>query len=128
MASNPDIEIITGTKLKYLSEKQNDYGTDHMFQLLRESPLKRISWIRRYEKLFWEHHGKYYLEINAVQIKELLVETCFKQDNPYIVELTFSKYDFQKGGEQITGYSFSEVIKNLLTFYISTEWDYQNQL
>ena len=40
MASNPDIKIITGIKLKYLSEKQNDYGTNHMFQLLDESPLK----------------------------------------------------------------------------------------
>ena len=27
-------------KLKYLSEKQNDYGCNHMFQLLDESPLK----------------------------------------------------------------------------------------
>ena len=40
MASNPDIKIITGIKLKYLSEKQNDYGTNHVFQLLGESPLK----------------------------------------------------------------------------------------
>ena len=40
MASNPDIKVITGTKLKYLSEKQNDYGTNHMFQVLGESTLK----------------------------------------------------------------------------------------
>ena len=25
------------------------------------------------------------------------------------MDLTFSKYDFQKGGEQITGYSISEI-------------------
>ena len=40
MASNPDIMVINGIKLKYLSEKQNDYGCNHMFQLLDESPLK----------------------------------------------------------------------------------------
>ena len=27
------------------------------------------------------------------------------------MDLTFSKYDFQKGGEQITGYSISEIHK-----------------
>ena len=40
MASNPDIKIITGIKLKYLSEKMNEYGCNLMFQLLGESPLK----------------------------------------------------------------------------------------
>ena len=35
------------------------------------------------------------------------------------MDLTFSKYDFQKGGEQITGYSISEMNKtiNLLQIY-----------
>ena len=31
MASNTDIKIITGTQLKYLSEKINEYGINHMF-------------------------------------------------------------------------------------------------
>ena len=31
---------ITGIKLKYLAEKKNDYGTNHFFQVLDESPLK----------------------------------------------------------------------------------------
>ena len=35
----------------------------------------------------------------------------FKQDVPYIMDLTFSKYDFEKKGEQITGYSISEINK-----------------
>ena len=42
MASNPDIKVITGIQLKYLSEKQNDYGTNHMFQVLDESTLKEL--------------------------------------------------------------------------------------
>ena len=28
------------------------------------------------------------------------------------MDLTFSKYDFQKGGEHITGYSISEINEN----------------
>ena len=49
------------------------------------------------------------MKMNAVRLKELPVETCFEQDNPYIMDLTFSKYDFQKDGEQITGYSVAEI-------------------
>ena len=43
------------------------------------------------------------------------------------MDLTFSKYDFQKNGEQITGYSISEINKIYLSI-IYTEWDYQNQV
>ena len=42
MASNTDIKIITGIKLKYLSEKINEYGTNHMFQVLGETPLQEL--------------------------------------------------------------------------------------
>ena len=42
MASNSDIKVITGIKLTYLSEKINEYGTNHMFQLLDESPFKEL--------------------------------------------------------------------------------------
>ena len=42
MADNKDIMAITGIKLKYLSEKQNEYGTNHFFAVLDESPLKEL--------------------------------------------------------------------------------------
>ena len=42
MASNSDIKVITGIKLKNRSEKINEYGTNHMFQLLDEPPLKEL--------------------------------------------------------------------------------------
>ena len=42
MANNTDIKIITGSKLQYLSEKMNEYGTNHMFQVLDETPLKEL--------------------------------------------------------------------------------------
>ena len=43
------------------------------------------------------------------------------------MDLTFSKYDIEKNGEQITGYSIAEINKDLLNL-IYREWDYQNQL
>ena len=79
----------------------------------------------------WEYNNKFYLEINAVKVKEAQVEHGFKKGVPYIMDLTFSKYDFQKGGEQITGCSISEIDKQyliLIYIYIYTEWDYHNQL
>ena len=52
MASNPDIKVVTGTKLKSLSEKQNEYGSNHMFQLLGESPLKEFIELEDMKNLF----------------------------------------------------------------------------
>ena len=66
----------------------------------------------------WEYNGKCYLKTNAVKLKEAQVENTFFKNHPYIMELSFSKYDFQKGGEQITGYSTSEISNNLLSYYI----------
>ena len=86
MASNPDIKVITGIELKYLSEKQNDYGTNHMFQVLDETLLKDIIELEDMEKPIWEYSGKYYLKINAVKVKGLPVEAVFKRDNPYIID------------------------------------------
>ena len=69
----------------------------------------------------WEYNNKFYLKINAVRIKvvadmlrkdALHIETGFKTDLPYIMDLTFTKYDFEKkGGEQIKVYSLSEINK-----------------
>ena len=64
MASNPDIKISTGIKMKYLSEKQNDYGTNHMFQVLDESHLKELFESEDMKKKpIWKYNGKYYLKI-----------------------------------------------------------------
>ena len=44
--SKMDIETgitIPSIKLKYLSKKQNEYGTNHMFQLLDERQFKQIN-------------------------------------------------------------------------------------
>ena len=63
------------------------------------------------------------MEINAVKLKEVQVENAFKKGHPYIMDLTFSKYDFEKKGEQITGYSISEInkINHSVIIYIYIE-------
>ena len=61
--------------------------------------------------VIWEYSDKFYLGINAVRVKEAQVENGFKKDVPYIMDLSFSKYDCQKGGEQIIGYSIFGINK-----------------
>ena len=66
----------------------------------------------------WDYNDKFHLKINDIKIKGLPCEIEFKKDVPYIMHLTSSKYDFQKNGEQITGYSISEINKDLFGYYI----------
>ena len=60
----------------------------------------------------WEYNNQLYMNITAVKVKEAQVENCFKKDVPYIMDLMFTKYDFQKNGEHINGCSISEINKN----------------
>ena len=75
----------------------------------------------------WDYSDKFYLKINDIRIKELPDEHTFQKDMPYIMDITFRKYDFEKNGEQITGYSISEINKFIKLLYIE-KWDCQNQL
>ena len=52
MASNPGIKMMTGIKLKYLSEKINEFGSNHMFQVLDGSPLKELSELENMKNLY----------------------------------------------------------------------------
>ena len=58
------------------------------------------------------------MRINAVKFEEVQFENACNNDHPYIMDLSLSKYDFQKGGEQNTGYSISEINKNSLRYFI----------
>ena len=51
----------------------------------------------------------YILKANDLKIRELPGKIGCWKDVPYIMDLTFSKYDFEKNGEQITGYSISGI-------------------
>ena len=112
MAGNKDIMVITGVKVKYLSLKENEYCHNHVFNVLDITPLQDLIELKKSLKMhIWDYDGKFYLKTNDVRIRELPGEIEFKKDNPYIVDLTFSKYDFGEKGGQITGYSFSEMNK-----------------
>ena len=110
MADNKDIMIITGTEMKYLSLKENEYGHNHFFNLVDITPLQYlIEWRKSLKMHIWDYTYKFYFKINDIKIRELPGEIDFKK-MPYIMDLTFSKYDFDKKGGQITGYRISELI------------------
>ena len=118
---------ITGIKVKYLSEKKNDYGTNHFFELLDEKPLKELIEIKEKDKdmiiPIWEYNEKYYLKFNDKRLDEYSVnkynqdqtngieQIIFKKDNPYIMDLIFKEYNFKKKNETIKGYTISEINK-----------------
>ena len=111
MADN-NVMVITGIKMKYLSLKENEYGHNHFFNVLDITPLQQLIELRKSLKMpIWDYNDKIYLKINDIKIKELPNEHVFQKDVPYIFDITFSKYDFQKNGEQITGWSISEINK-----------------
>ena len=111
MADN-NVMVITGIKMKYLSLKENEYGHNHFFNVLDITPLQNLIELRKTLRMpIWDYNSKFYLKINDVKIKELPDDYTFQKDVPYIMDITFSKYDFQKNGEQITGYSISEINK-----------------
>ena len=115
MAGNKDIMVITGIKMKYLSLKENEHGHNHFFNVIDNTPLQNLIELKKSLKMqIWDYNDKLYLEINDVKIRELPGEIEFKKDVPYIMDLTFSKYDFQKTGEQTTGCCISEIDKSLL--------------
>ena len=110
--ANTDVMVITGIKMKYLSLKENEYGHNHFFNVLDITPLQPLIELRKTLKMpLWDYNDKFYLKINDIKIKELPNEHTFQKDVPYIFDITFSKYDFQKNGEQITGWSISEINK-----------------
>ena len=111
MADN-NVMVITGIKMKYLSLKENEYGNNHFFNVLDITPLQQLIELRKSLKMpIWDYNDKIYLKINDIKIKELPGDTSFQKDVPYIMDITFRKYDFQKNGEQITGWSISEINK-----------------
>ena len=99
--------------MKYLSLKENGYGHNHFFNVLDITPLQDLIELRKSLKMqIWDYNDKFYLKTNGIKIKELPGERVFQKDVPYIMDLAFSKYDFEKKGEQITSYGISEIDKN----------------
>ena len=110
--ANKDIMVITGIKVKYLSLKENEYGHNHFFNVLDITPLQQLIELRETLKMqIWDFNDKFYFKTNDLKIRELPGEHTFRKDVPYIMDITFRKYDFEKNGEQITGYSIFEINK-----------------
>ena len=115
--ADKDTKVITGIKMKYLSLKENEYGHNHFFNVLDITPLQELIELRKSLKMpIWDYNEKFYLKINDVKIKELPDEPTFQKDVPYIMDITFSKYDFEKKGERITGFSISKINKIYLLY------------
>ena len=76
--ANNDIMAITGIKMKYISLKENEYGSNHFFNVLDITPLQNlIELMKTFKISIWDYNDKFYLKLNAVKFKELPVETSF---------------------------------------------------
>ena len=65
MAGNKDIMVITGIKMKYLSLKENEYGSNHFFNVLDITPLQDLIELRKSLKMpIWDYNDKFYLKTN----------------------------------------------------------------
>ena len=53
MAGNKDIMIITGIKMKYISLKENEHGSNHFFNVLDITPLQHLNELRKSLKLLF---------------------------------------------------------------------------
>ena len=108
MENKEGVEV-QGIKLKYSSEKNNDYGTNQFFQVLDESPLKEIIELEKDIKMqIWEYNGKFYLKFNGNNVYDYsiglinesdgseITQITFKKDVPYIMDFTFTQYGFEK--------------------------------
>ena len=79
--------VITGTRVKYLSLKENGYGHNHFFNVRDITPLQDLIELRKSLKIqIWGYNDKFYLEINDISIRELPGEVEFKKDVPYIMD------------------------------------------
>ena len=55
MASNSDIMVITGIKMKCLYLKENEYGHNHFFNVLDITPLQDLIELRKSLKMqIWD--------------------------------------------------------------------------
>ena len=59
--------IITGIKMKYLSQK-NEYGHNHVFHVLDITPLQDLIELRKSLKMqIWDYNDKFYVKTNDIK-------------------------------------------------------------
>ena len=122
--------IISVIKSKLLSTKGNDDGTNQLFQVLGEKQLGNIFNLAE-ESLnmpVWKYNDKCYLKNKDKQITDYAVDKSkteggievinFTKDMPYILDLTFYRYELEKSNEVNKGYTIFEINNKLLNYYI----------
>ena len=61
MADNKDIMVIIRIKMKYLSLKENEYGSNQFFIVIGITPLQQLVDLRKSLKMqIWDYNYKYY--------------------------------------------------------------------
>ena len=77
---NKDVMAITGTKMKYLSPKENEYGHNHFFNVIDITPLQDLIELRKSLNMpIWDYNDKFSLKVNDLKIRELPGKIEFKQ-------------------------------------------------
>ena len=80
MADNKDIMVITGVKVKHLSLKENEYGHNHLFNVLDVTPLQDLAEPRKLLKMqLWCYNYKLYLKVNDSKLESYLVNMYVKK-------------------------------------------------
>ena len=105
-------QIFKGLKLKYLREKENNYGSNQLFELLNSEVLSELMSLKDDDIMlpFWEYEEKWYLKINDHKINEHQRKKL-QENMLYIMDLTFKPYDFQKDDKRVVGVSINKINK-----------------
>ena len=96
-----------------------------MFQVLDEKQMNDIFKLaeENMKNPVWKYEDKCYLKINEKKVFQYSIDKYnetpdngieqieFKKDTPYIIDLTFYRYEFEKNKETIKGYTISEINK-----------------
>ena len=98
-----------------------------MFQVLDEKQMNDILKLAEENMKIpvWKYEDKCFLTINDKKVLQYSIDKYnetpdndngieqieFKKDTPYIIDLTFYRYEFVKDKETIKGYTISEINK-----------------
>ena len=125
-----DIMTITGIKMKYLSLKENEYGSNHFFNVLDLTPLQNLIELRKTLKMpVWDYNDKFYLKINDIKIKSYLMNIPFKKMCLILWISLLENMTFKRMESKLLVIQFLKLIKFIKLFiYTYKQWDYQNQL
>ena len=117
--ADKDIMVISRTKMKYLSLKENEYGHNHFFNVLDITPLQDLVELRKSLKMpICDYNDKFYLKTNDIRIKELPGEIEFKKDCLILWISLLVNTILKRMVSKLLVIVFLKIIKEVLTYYI----------